>query len=154
LDLYRFIKLAAIRRVLSFFLAREAMAEALSDRDFASVEDVLTAAGQADAAGRDVAETALRTFHPLLVVNRVSGRSRVNVLGLRNLLKAYIGGELSMMGEIPDDPAVERSVRQFLPVVETEPQSPAACALATTADTLLTVMNGSPSHPVPMAAVV
>ncbi len=34
LDLYRFIKLAAIRRVLSSFLARGAMADALSDRDF------------------------------------------------------------------------------------------------------------------------
>ena len=46
LDLYRFIKLAAIRRVLSSFLARDAMAEALSDRDFSSVEEVLDVAGK------------------------------------------------------------------------------------------------------------
>lgn len=154
LDLYRFIKLAAIRRVLSFFLAREAMAEALSDRDFASVEEVLAAAGQADVAGRDVAETALSSFHPLLVVNRVSGRSRVNVLGLRNLLKEYIGGELSMLGEIPDDPAVQRSVRSFLPVVETEPQCPSARALVSMADALLAAMNNSPARPIPVSTAV
>lgn len=38
LDLYRFIKLAAIRRVLSMFLMREVMAEGLANRDYSSVE--------------------------------------------------------------------------------------------------------------------
>lgn len=141
LDLYRFIKLAAIRRVLSFFLTRDAMADALSRRDFGSVEEVLAAAGQANGAGAAVAETALRTFRPLLVVNRSTSRSRVNVLGLRNLLNAYVGGDLSLLGEIPDDPAVERSVRAFLPVVETEPRSPAAQALQAVADSLMASMN-------------
>jgi flagellar biosynthesis protein FlhG len=68
LDLYRFIKLAAIRRVLSSFLARDAMAEALSDRDFSSVEEVLEVAGQTDAAGRVIAETTLRAFPPVCPV--------------------------------------------------------------------------------------
>ncbi len=145
LDLYRFIKLAAIRRVLSFFLTRDAMAEALSSRDFVSVEEVLAAAGQANGAGVAVVETALRTFHPLLVVNRSSSRSRVNVLGLRNLLNAYVGGDLSLLGEIPDDPAVERSVRSFLPVLETEPRSPAAQALHAVADALTALMNQAPA---------
>lgn len=145
LDLYRFIKLAAIRRVLSFFLTRDAMAEALSSRDFSTVEDVLAAAGQADGEGAAVAEAALRTFHPLLVVNRSTCRSRVNVLGLRNLLNAYVGGELSLLGEIPDDPAVERSVRAFLPVVETEPRSPAAQALHDVGDALMAAMNVAPA---------
>lgn len=43
LDLYRFIKLAAIRRVLSAFLSRDAVSEALSERDFSSIEEVIQA---------------------------------------------------------------------------------------------------------------
>jgi len=136
LDLYRFVKLAAIRRVLSGFLARGAMTEALSERDFISLDEVLAVASQTDEAGRALAESALRSFRPWLVVNRISGGSRVNVLGLRNLLKEYVGGELTLLGEIPEDRAIERSVRGFLPVAEAEPQAPAAVALRAITDRL------------------
>lgn len=146
LDLYRFIKLAAIRRVLSLFLARDAMAEALSDRDFSSVEEVLDVAGKTDEAGRSVAETALRSFQPALILNRIAGRSRVNVLQLRKLLKEYVGGDLSLLGEIPDDPAMERAVRSYLPVCESEPTAPAAVALARIADILLPLLTAVPQQ--------
>lgn len=137
LDLYRFIKLAAIRRVLSSFLARDAMADALSDRDFCSVEEVLEVAGQTDEAGRAIAETTLRAFHPTLILNRISGRSRVNTSVLKKLLSKYIGAHLTLLGEIPDDPSMARAVRSYLPVVDCEPTSPAAVALKAIADTLV-----------------
>lgn len=146
LDLYRFIKLAAIRRVLSSFLARDAMAEALSERDFSSVEEVLDVAGKTDEAGRGIAETTLRTFQPALILNRISGRSRVNVLQLRKLLKEYVGGDLLLLGEVPDDPAMERAVRAYLPVVESEPASPAAVALARVAEALIQLLAVSPAQ--------
>ena len=136
LDLYRFIKLAAIRRVLSSFLARDAMSDALSDRDFCSVEEVLEVAGHTDEAGRAIAETTLRTFHPVLILNRLSGRSHVNVSALKKLLAEYIGGQLTLLGEIPDDPSMERAVRSFLPLAEYEPASPAAAALRAIAERL------------------
>ena len=141
LDLYRFIKLAAIRRVLASFLARGAMADALSDRDFCSVEEVLEAAGKTDEASRLVAETTLRTFHPALILNRLSGRAHVNVAALKKLLTEYIGGDLTLLGEIPDDPAMERAVLGYLPVVDREPTAPAAVALAAIADALLARMD-------------
>jgi len=137
LDLYRFIKLAAIRRVLSSFLARDAMADALSDRDFSSVEEVLEVAGHTDEAGRAIAESTLRTFHPALILNRLSGRSHVNVSALKKLLAEYIGGQLTLLGEIPDDPSMERAVRSFLPLAECEPASPAAAALGAIAGKLI-----------------
>jgi flagellar biosynthesis protein FlhG len=136
LDLYRFIKLAAIRRVLSSFLARDAMSDALSDRDFCSVEEVLEVAGHTDEAGRATAEATLRTFHPTLILNRLSGHSHVNVSALKKLLAEYIGGQLTLLGEIPDDPSMERAVRSFLPLAEYEPASPAAAALRAIADRL------------------
>ncbi|NGZ03385.1 MAG: ATP-binding protein [Nitrospira sp. WS238] len=129
LDLYRFIKLAAIRRVLACFLARSPMAEVLSNRDFSSVEEVLEVAGTTDIEGREIAMTALRSFRPGLIINRASSQSQVNVLYLRKILHEYVGGDLTLLGEIPDDPAVSQAIRKFLPVIEAAPESPAGKGL-------------------------
>ena len=146
LDVYRFIKLAAIRRVLAAFLARDPVAEALSDRDFASVEEVLQAAGKADETGRTVAEKALQGFRPQLVVNRSSPRSRLNTLQLRKLLQEYVGGDLALLGELPEDEAVERSVRAYLPVAEFAPTSPASVAFDQIAARLLSTLDAGTGH--------
>jgi flagellar biosynthesis protein FlhG len=76
-----------------------------------------------------VAAAALRSFRPGLIINRTAGRSQVNVLYLRKILQDYVGGDLMMLGEIPEDPAVSQAVRKFLPVIEFAPQSPAAKGL-------------------------
>ncbi len=146
LDLYRFIKLAAIRRVLSMFLMRDVMAEGLANRDYSSVEEVLDVAGKTDESGRSVAEATLRAFQPALILNRVSGRARVNVLQLKKLLKEYVGGDLTLLGEIPDDPAMEQAVRAYVPVVQHAPSSPAAVALTKTAEALTLLLRDSPAQ--------
>lgn len=128
LDLYRFIKLAAIRRVLSHFLSNDPINSALAERDFESVEEVFLASGKTNDAAQAIARQALEAFRPLLILNRTSTRSKVNTLQLQKLLRQYVGGELTLLGEIPDDHAVERSVRAYLPVVDAAPASPAAQA--------------------------
>jgi flagellar biosynthesis protein FlhG len=148
LDLYRFIKLAAIRRVLSAFLSRDAVSETLSDRDFASIEEVVQAVRDTNPDARETATRTLQGFQPHLIVNRVSGKSRINVLQLKKLLKEYVGGELAMLGEIPDDQAMTRSVRSYLPVVEFEPTAPASLALEQAAQALLDVLTSSLPSPV------
>jgi flagellar biosynthesis protein FlhG len=135
LDLYRFIKLAAIRRVLSHFLTKDPINSTLADGDFASVEEICLASGKTDDAAQ--ARQALEAFRPLLVLNRTSARSKVNTLQLQKLLRQYVGGELTLLGEIPDDRAVERSVRTYLPVVEAAPESPAAQAFLSIARQLI-----------------
>ena len=149
LDLYRFIKLAAIRRVLSGFVARGAVSEALSDRDFTSIQEVIEHVRSADPEASDTAARMLEGFQPLLIVNRLSGGSRVNVLQLKRLLNEYVGGDLSMLGEIPEDPGMSRAVRQFLPIVDLEPAAPAAEALRLAARTLLQRLE-SPQTPPPI----
>jgi flagellar biosynthesis protein FlhG len=136
LDLYRFIKLAAIRRVLSMFMMRDGIDEGLANRDYSSVEEVLDVAGKTDESGLAVAASTLRDFQPALILNRVTGRARVNVLQLKKLLKEYVGGDLTLLGEIPDDPAMEQAVRAYVPVVQQAPSSPAAVALGQIADAL------------------
>ncbi len=133
LDLYRFIKLAAIRRVLSCFLARSQMSDILSNRDFHSVEEVMTVAGATDTAGRDAAAAVLQSFRPGLIINRGSDSSRVNVLYLRKILHQYVGGDLMLVGEVPEDPSVPQAIRKFLPVIEAAPTSLAAKGLLTLA---------------------
>ena len=146
LDLYRFIKLAAIRRVLSMFVMRDVMAEGLANRDYSSVEEVLDVVGKTDESGRAIAETTLRAFQPTLILNRVSGRARVNVLQLKKLLKEYVGGDLTLLGEIPEDPAMEQAVRAYIPVVQHAPSSPAATALVRTAEALLRLLTAPPAQ--------
>lgn len=143
LDLYRFIKLAAIRRVLSMFLMREVMAEGLANRDYSSVEEVLEVAGKTDESGRTLAASTLRAFQPALVLNRVSGRARVNVPQLKKLLKEYVGGDLLLLGQVPDDPAMEQAVRAYVPVIQYAPSSPGATALMKTAESLLQLLSTS-----------
>lgn len=101
----------------------------LSNRDFTSVGEVMEVAGATDSGGRDVAAAALQSFRPGLIINRASGNSQVNVLYLRNILHQYVGGDLTLLGEIPDDPAVSQAVRKFLPVIEAAPESLAAKSL-------------------------
>src|SRR6185437_7913847 len=144
LDLYRFIKLAAIRRVLSMFVMRDVMAERLANRDYSSVEEVLDVAGKTDESGRSIAESTLKSFQPALILNRVSGRARVNVPQLKKLLKEYVGGDLTLLGEIPEDHAMEQAVRAYVPVVQHTPSSPAAVALAKTADALARLLHDAP----------
>lgn len=141
LDLYRFIKLAAIRRVLSAFLSRDVVSETLSDRDFASIEEVVQAVTDTNPDARETATRTLQGFQPHLIVNRVSGKSRINVLQLKKLLKDYVGGELTMLGEIPDDQAMTRAVRSYLPVVEFEPTAPVSLAMEQAAQALLNVLT-------------
>ena len=108
------------------------MADALSDWDFCSVEEVREVAGETDEASRVVAETALRIFHPMLILNRLSGCAHVNVAALKKLLTEYIDGDLMLPGEIPDDPAMEQAVRGYLrsPTLNRprSPPSPRPCS--------------------------
>ncbi len=136
LDLYRFIKLAAIRKVLSAFLARDPIATALSNREFQSIQEILDAVGHTNEAGTAIAKTALESFTPCLILNRMGRASKVNTLHLQQMVQQYIGTELHVLGQIPQDVAVERSIQQYLPVVDHNPTSAAAKAFEYITDRL------------------
>lgn len=128
LDLYRFIKLAAIRKVLSGFMARDPISDALLNKEFQSIQDVLDAVGQTNEAGKSIATAILDSFRPCLILNRMGTGSKVNTLHLQQMVQQYIGADLLLLGHIPQDDHVERSIRQYLPVVEYAPQCPASRA--------------------------
>lgn len=141
LDLYRFIKLAAIRKVLTAFLAHDPIAEALLSQDFHSITEVLEAVGRTNESGVALAQQALQGFQPALILNRMTPKSRINTLHLRNLLKQYVGADLSVLGNIPEDPHVQQSILKYLPVVELSPKSPAALAFDQIAENVLRLIK-------------
>ncbi|RMH35261.1 MAG: MinD/ParA family protein [Nitrospirae bacterium] len=135
-DLYRFIKLAAIRKVLTAFLARDPVAEHLLNQDFHSITEVIEAAGKTHESSAEIARSVLHDFRPMLVLNRMTNGSRINTLHLQNLLKQYVGTDLELLGKIPEDQSVQLSVLNYLPVVEFAPSSPAATAFRVIAERL------------------
>jgi flagellar biosynthesis protein FlhG len=141
LDLYRFIKLAAIRKVLTAFLARDPIAEVLLSKDFHSVTEVLEAVGRTSESGVELAQKALQGFQPALILNRMTPKSRINTLHLRQLLKQYVGADLSVLGNIPEDPHVQQSILKYLPVVELSPKAPAATAFGQITENLLNLIR-------------
>jgi len=128
LDLYRFIKLAAIRRVLTSFLARDPVSETLINQDFHSVTKVLEAVGKTSESGIALAQDALRDFQPALILNRMTPKARINTLQLQHLLKQYVGTTLTVAGNIPEDPQVHQSILKYLPVIDLAPSCPASQA--------------------------
>ena len=141
LDLYRFIKLAAIRKVLSAFLARDPVADALLNKDFHSITAVLEAVGRTSESGLALAQQALQGFQPALILNRMTPKTRINTLHLQQLLKQYVGAELSLLGNIPEDPHIQQSILKYLPVVELSPKAPAALAFDQIAENVLNLLR-------------
>ncbi len=141
LDVYRFIKLAAIRKVLTAFLARDPVAEALLNKDFHSIPEVLEAVGRTSESGREVATQALEGFQPGLILNRMTPKTRINTLHLQHLLKQYVGTDLSILGKIPEDIHVQQSILKYLPVVEFAPSSPAAMSFNQLAENVLEMVK-------------
>ncbi|GJL56236.1 MAG: ATP-binding protein [Nitrospirales bacterium] len=129
LDLYRFIKLAAIRKVLTAFATRDPVANALLDQEFQSMSEVLEAVRETNEEGVPVAQQALHDFQPYLILNRMTSGSRINTLQLQSLLKQYVGTDLTLLGNIPEHESIVRSVHKYLPVVDLDPTSPPATAL-------------------------
>lgn len=152
-DVYKFIKLAAIRKVLSVFVTRSRIGAELARRDFTSVQEILDLTGQADVEARALAEQTLAAFRPLLILNRTGqAGSRLNTAQLRKVLRDYVGSDLEVLGEVPADPQVADSVRSYLPVADSAPNCPAARALRDIAGRLLERLGAQAAEPPPALA--
>jgi flagellar biosynthesis protein FlhG len=135
-DVYRFIKLSAIRKALFPFLQQDLVTKNIATQEFASIDHVLKAVEQIDQEGRKLVDRAIAGFKPCLILNRMSDNVKINTNILRSLLKEYTGKDLNILGSIPEDEAVEQSVRAFMPVVVNAPNSPAATSLEKAARSL------------------
>ena len=136
MDLYNFLQLATIRKMLTSFLSKSDVATVLKTTNFNSLGEVFNLAEQTSEGARDMAQEALKYFHPLLIVNRDSENGRLNKGKLKKMVQKYLGIEIPELGEIPDDPQVQMALKTFMPIAELYPNSPSSLALKNTAHKL------------------
>jgi flagellar biosynthesis protein FlhG len=131
IELYRFLKLAAIRKLLTQVLPRDqdGTRRSLMEEEFVSVEEVIAAIGEDRDSTKEAAEQALREFNPLFILNRTNPKSQVSIAYLQQVVSKFIGSELVMLGEIPVDESIEQSMRIFQPVVDLATKSSASMSL-------------------------
>jgi len=82
---------------------------------------------------------------PGLVLNMVEAESETRAgAALAALARSRLGLEIPLLGRVPLDPAVRRSVREMKPLLLTAPGSPAGRAVAGLADKLLPLLTPEP----------
>lgn len=128
IELYRFLKLAALRKVITQVLSRGQgnVKSSLLEEEFSSINDVLAAIGDDGQGTLEAATQTLQEFNPLFVLNRVTPNSKLTIAYLQQMVGKFIGGDLVMLGEVPVDESVEQSMRIFQPVVDLAPNCPAS----------------------------
>jgi len=143
IELYRFLKLAAIRRVLKGILGNDCrdLNSSLLEKEFESVQQVLDVSKKIDPRNQFSVDEVLREFQPLFVLNRITAQTQMSIPYLQQVIAKFLGCEMMALGEIPQNEAVEQSIRMFQPVVDLAPKSSAAKALSQTVCTLLQRMQ-------------
>ena len=131
IEVYRFIKLAAIRKVITHLTGRlnGDIRRTLINQEFSSIQEVLEAFGQTDEVQNAEALTILKDFCPYFILNRVHDKAKFSTSSLQQVLLKFLGTDLVVLGEIPEDDEVTRAVRNYLPVLDRAPHSPASTAL-------------------------
>jgi flagellar biosynthesis protein FlhG len=137
LDLYKFVKLAATRRVLGALGSREPAGEALLEEDIRTLAQLMAAAKEAGPEAAEKAQHALASLRICMLLNQAPHDDRVGISKLRGVVQKFLGSEAVSLGSIPSDPSVTQSIRRFLPVVEFAPDSAAAKAYTRACDALI-----------------
>ena len=137
LDLYRFIKLAALRRSLSAFLAHDQVTQILAKQNFKSIDEIFNYAGSIKAGAREKAESAISGFNPRLVINMAQSERAGNLIRLQNLLHEYLGNKIPIVGSIPLNDEVRNSIRRYQPIVNMRPNHEVSLALNAISENLL-----------------
>lgn len=141
LDLYNFLQLATIRKVLGSFLSGSEVATTLRNTNFQSLQEAFELAEQTREGARRRGQLALKSFHPLLIVNRDTENGLINKSKLKKMITKYLGIDMPELGDVPDDVHVQNALKAFLPISELYPESPSSVALTKIAGKLTKVVE-------------
>ncbi|GJL51366.1 MAG: hypothetical protein NPIRA01_25930 [Nitrospirales bacterium] len=134
IEVYRFIKLAAIRKAMTHLSIRlhGEIRQSLVNQEFSNIQDVLEAFAPTNEVQKNEALAILNTFYPYFILNRANTNSKFSTSSLQQVLLKFLGTELVVLGEIPQDDVVTHSIRNYLPVIDWAPTTPASTALIQT----------------------
>ena len=129
LDFYNFLQLATIRKILQSFLSHSDIGHILKEQNFSSMDAVFELAEETQEGARKKAEEALYYFQPLLVINRDVTGTIINKTKLKQMVAKYLGIDIPLLGEIPDDPEIKKALKAYRPVCELYPDAAASKAI-------------------------
>ena len=142
LDLYRFIKLAVIRKALSSFLAFDEISSVIRKRDVNDITELLSIAEEYGEDKKQAIQASIENFCPGIIFNQVDHTPNARFSRIQSLLESYLGvSKLVLMGKIPEDIALRNSVKAYHPVTSSKPTSRSARALEMVCNRLLKQIN-------------
>ncbi len=142
LDLYRFIKLAVIRRALSSFLSSDNISIVIRKRDINDINELLSIAEEYGDDKKEAIEKSIESFYPNIIFNQVDHTPNARYSRIQSLLASYLGvSNLNLLGKIPEDIALRNSVKAYHPVSSLTPTSRSARALQLICNNLLKQIN-------------
>jgi flagellar biosynthesis protein FlhG len=142
LDLYRFIKLAVIRRALSSFLSSDNISIVIRKRDINDINELLSIAEEYGDDKKEAIEKSIESFYPNIIFNQVDHTPNARYSRIQSLLASYLGvSNLNLLGKIPEDIALRNSVKAYHPVSSLTPTSRSARALELICNNLLKQIN-------------
>ncbi|GJL56481.1 MAG: ATP-binding protein [Nitrospirales bacterium] len=156
IEVYRFIKLAAIRKLMTHLSVRlhGEVRHSLVNQEFSNIQEVLDACSPTHEVQKTEALAILGTFDPYFILNRANARHKFSTSSLQQVLLKFLGTELVVLGEIPHDDVVTHSIRNYLPVIDWAPDSPASIALTQTFYALQQrLLMPNPDRPSPAEAI-
>ncbi len=141
MDFYMFIQLATIRKALTSFLSHSEVGKMLKHHNFETINEVFVMAEKIKAGAKLTIQESLKSFHPLLIINKVNSGSKLNTLKLKKIASTYLGIYLPDLGEIPADDLVTKAMQSYLPIYEYAPDGEASKALVAIAEKLMKVLE-------------
>ena len=138
LDLYRFIKLAVIRRALSSFLAHDIVSKIIRRKDIKNIEELLAIAAEYGEDKKQAINNSINQFYPCIIFNQVNQMPNTQFSRFQSLLQTYLKiSKPALLGKIPEDQELRKSVKVYHPVSSLAPNAPSAKALKSICDNLL-----------------
>lgn len=138
LDLYRFIKLAVIRKALSSFLAYDEVSKIIRKRDIKDIGELLVIASEYDEDRRQSIVDSIAELNPCIIFNQVDATPNAKFSRLKSLLLDYLKiTNLDLLGKVPDDQELRRSVKVYQPITSLKPGAPSSLALEVICSRLL-----------------
>ncbi|MFT4711637.1 MAG: flagellar biosynthesis protein FlhG [Candidatus Azotimanducaceae bacterium] len=142
LDLYRFIKLAVIRKALSSFLSYDKISSVVRKRNISDINELLSIAEEYGNDKKEAIEKSIDSFCPSIIFNQVDQNPNARFSRIQSLLASYLGvSKLALLGRIPEDVALRSSVKAYHPVASLTPTSRSARALELICNNLLKQIN-------------
>jgi len=129
LDLYRFVKLAVIRKALSSFLSYDDLSKVLRKADIKDMDELLAVAAEFGEDKKQAVRDSIKELYPLILFNQVDDSPNARFGRLQGLLQTYLKvSNLELLGRIPDDIELRKSVKAYQPVTSLMPGSSSSLA--------------------------